>query len=178
MLSVLSQIKGWDANNGFHRVVLENVSFNGTVVTPSNVGSYFDINSYVWGLRFDSGSSMYTLTPCRVLDTRDPAGPYGGPALPAGAVRAFTLVGRCGLPPGTQAVSVNVTVTQGTAGGHLTLYPSGSVLPLASNLNYRAGQTRANNAIIPLGPAGDIVVHSGQPSGTVNFILDVNAYFQ
>jgi len=174
----LSQIKGWDANNGFHRVVLENVSFNGTVVTPSNVGSYFDINSYVWGLRFDSGSSMYTLTPCRVLDTRDPAGPYGGPALPAGAVRAFTLVGRCGLPPGTQAVSVNVTVTQGTAGGHLTLYPSGSVLPLASNLNYRAGQTRANNAIIPLGPAGDIVVHSGQPSGTVNFILDVNAYFQ
>ena len=49
-----SQIKGWDANNGFHNVVLENVSINGTTVNPSNVSSYFDINSYVWGLSFGS----------------------------------------------------------------------------------------------------------------------------
>jgi hypothetical protein len=51
-------------------------------------------------------------------------------------------------------------------------------LSLSSTINYRAGQTRANNAIVPLGLFGDINVVSGQPSGTVHFILDVNGYFE
>jgi hypothetical protein len=174
----LSEIKGWDANNGFHRVVLENVRINGTVVTSSNLGDYFDINAFVWGLRFDSGTNLYTLTPCRLIDTRNPNAPLGGPALSAGQDRVFALVGQCGMPRGAQAISVNATATQPTAGGHLTLYPNGTVRPLASTVNFGPGQTRANNAILPLGPAGEIVVHSGQPVGTVQFILDINGYFQ
>jgi hypothetical protein len=86
------------------------------------------------------------LTPCRVADTRDPAGPYGGPALSAGAIRNFAMAGRCGIPAEADAVALNVIVTQPTAPGFLTLYPAGVSPPLASTINYGPGQTRATSS--------------------------------
>jgi hypothetical protein len=50
-------------------------------------------------------------------------------------------------------------------------------VPTASTINYSAGLTRANNAIVPLGVSGDLAVYSGQGAGTVHVILDVNGYF-
>jgi hypothetical protein len=124
-------------------------------------------------------AGFYTLAPCRLADTRNASGSMGGPSLVAGANRSFTLSGQCGIPAGARAVSVNVTVVQATAGpGFLTLYPGGTSLPVASTINYRAGQTRGNNAILPLGSAGDIVVWCGQSGGTANMVIDVNGYFQ
>jgi hypothetical protein len=64
------------------------------------------------------------------------------------------------------------------AAGDLRLYPAGTGLPLVSAINYRSGQTRANNAVTPLGAAGDLTVHVDQPSGAVHVILDVSGYFQ
>jgi len=46
-----SQIQGWDANNGFHDVILENVRINGHLVTKKTLSQYFDVNDHVWGLR-------------------------------------------------------------------------------------------------------------------------------
>ena len=175
----LSEIRGWDANNGFHNVVLENVRMNGTMVNPSSLKSYFDINDFVWGLSFGSAAtSFYTVNPCRLVDTRKPAAPMGGPSLAAGEDRAFTVIAHCGLPAGARAISVNATVVEPTAGGFLTLYPGGAVRPAASSLNYRAGRTLANSAIVGLGPAGDIAIHCGQPGGTTHFVLDVTGYFE
>ena len=52
-------------------------------------------------------------------------------------------------------------------------------MPGSSTLNFRAAQTRANNAIVPLGAAGAIAVVSGQPpGGSVHVIIDVNGYFR
>ena len=124
------------------------------------------------------GSSFYTVTPCRVADTRDPAGPFGAPALAAGTERTFTIAGRCGIPATATAVSFNITVTGPTAFGHLSLYPGGTSTPLVSAINFRAGQTRANNAIVPLGAGGTLAVSNGQPTGTTEFIIDVNGYFE
>ncbi|HSE64838.1 MAG TPA: hypothetical protein VLG15_14620 [Thermoanaerobaculia bacterium] len=121
---------------------------------------------------------FYTLEPCRVVDTRDPTGPFGGPSLQAGAVRTFTMTGRCGVPAEATAVSLNVVVTEPSAPGHLTVFPAGAPLPLASTINYVSGQTRANNAIVPLGVGGGISILCGQSSGTAQFIVDVNGYFQ
>jgi hypothetical protein len=135
------------------------LSVTGTLGTPNN-------------------ASFYTLTPCRVLDTREAS---GSPALIAGATRVFTVVGQgagqCQVPPTAKAVSVNVTVTQPTSPGYLTLFPGGTP-PLASTINFFPGQTRANNAIVPLGANGTISVLDGQASGGTHFILDVNGYFQ
>jgi plastocyanin len=122
--------------------------------------------------------SYYTLAPCRVVDTRGAAGPLGGPALEGQADRVFPLVGTCGIPPNARAVSLNVTVTQPQAGGNLRLYPAGEPVPLASTLNYSAGQTRGNNAIVPLSATGGLGARAAQPAGTTtHLIVDVNGYF-
>jgi CSLREA domain-containing protein len=124
------------------------------------------------------GTSFYPLTPCRVVDTRNAAGPYGGPALAANVDRTFVIQGQCGVPVGARAAAFNLAVTLSTAGGDLRVVPAGGALPLVSALNWNAGQTRANNAIIQLGAGGDVTVHPDQPSGTVHLIVDVTGYFQ
>jgi len=121
---------------------------------------------------------FYTLPPCRLVDTRAAAGTFGGPALVAGADRVFPLFDRCGIPPTARALSVNLAVTQPTAGGNLRLYPAGTPLPLVSSVNYTAGKTRANNAIVALNGLGELAVRCAQASGTAHFILDVNGYFE
>jgi hypothetical protein len=125
-----------------------------------------------------TGLSFYTVTPCRLFDTRNPSGPLAGPALVAGANRTLTAAGQCGIPATARALSLNVTVTQPGAAGDLRFFPGGSVVPLVSTINYRAGQSRANNAVAALGAAGDLTVLCDQGAGTVQLILDVNGYFQ
>jgi hypothetical protein len=121
--------------------------------------------------------SFFTLSPCRVLDTRDTGDAYGG-ALVAGTDRVIPVIGRCGIPATARAISVNIAVTQPTAAGNLRLYPGGAPLATVSSINYSAGQTRANNAILPLNDSGELAVWCAQASGTAHFILDVNGYFE
>jgi hypothetical protein len=125
-----------------------------------------------------AGTSFHTLTPCRIADTRNPAGPRGGPALAAGASRSFAVSGVCAIPSTAKAVAVNLTVVLPTTGGYLTVYPAGTSLPLASSINFRAGIVRANNAVLPLSAGGQITVFCGMPSGSTNFLLDVTGWFE
>jgi hypothetical protein len=74
-------------------------------------------------------------------------------------------------------VAGNVTVAQPGAPGNLRVHPGGTAAPLASALNYRAGQTRANNLVARLGLGGDLTVRCDQAAGTVHVILDVTGYF-
>jgi hypothetical protein len=126
---------------------------------------------------FPAALSFYTLTPCRVVDTRRAAGGLGGPALAAGETRPFTLTGACGIPAEAEILSVNVTVTQSTEGGDVAVFAEGapSGFPLIS---YGAGQTRANNAVVRLSEFGALAVSCGQLTGTVHVIVDVTGYFQ
>lgn len=124
-------------------------------------------------------AAFYSVTPCRLIDTRGPAGSLGGPALAANTDRSFPLNGKCGIPGSAKAVALTVTVTQPTAQGDLRLYPGGGTLPNSSTTNYRAGQTRASNSIVTLGPSGgNFVVRCVQGSGTVHFIADVAGFFE
>jgi len=125
-----------------------------------------------------TASRFYTVTPCRAVDTRDAAGPYGGPALAANSDRTFAIGGRCGIPTTAKAVSINLTVLQSTAAGDLRLSPAGTGSVSSSAINYRVGQTRANNASAPLGTAGGLVVRCDQSQGNVQAIIDVNGYYQ
>jgi hypothetical protein len=124
----------------------------------------------------DDASSLdfYTVSPCRVVDTRQSAlGP-----VPAGGTRRFTLAGPCGVPANALAVVVNVTVTEPTMRGNLRFYPAGQPSPPTSTLNYAAAQNRANNAILALGSGGALDVLCSQASGTVHVIIDVSGYYQ
>ena len=70
-------------------------------------------------------------------------------------------------------------MTQPAALGHLTIHPADLGLPLASTINFSAGQTRANNAVLRLSNdgSGSVTVYNGS-TGSVHFILDVNGYFE
>jgi hypothetical protein len=126
----------------------------------------------------EPGVAFYTVAPCRVLDSRQTAGPWGGTPLAAGEERDLTLGGVCGIPATAQAVSMNVTAVNATASGHLRIFPAGMPRPTASALNFGTGETRANNAVVPLGSGAALTLFSGQPVGTVHVVVDVNGWFE
>jgi hypothetical protein len=124
---------------------------------------------------------FYTLTPCRVADSRQPGNTtYGGPAYVAGEQRTITFTGVCGIPATAKSVSLNVTITGGTASGLLRLFPGGDGVPTGTAINWTAGQTRGNNIIVPLSfdGRGHLTVQAEMVTGQVHVILDVNGYFQ
>jgi hypothetical protein len=134
-----------------------------------------------------SGPFQYhALTPCRVVDTRNPTATDGGPSLtyPGTRPRVFQIQGNCNVPTGVAAVSINVTIanpnmTGPSGGGFLTLYPPSQSLPNVSTINWlNADRALANGAIVPLDPApNDLAVWLGG-IGTVDVIIDVTGYFE
>jgi glucose/arabinose dehydrogenase len=122
------------------------------------------------------GRDYHTVTPCRLVDTRTST-PLG-----SGVERLFTLTGgTCGVPATARALALNVTVTGPTGQGFVTLFPGNFTLPASSNLNFSAGQTRANNAVSALSTNGQGTVRafaSVTGPGTVHLIIDVAGYFQ
>jgi hypothetical protein len=143
-----------------------NATVGGTTFTVSQGGA-----SVVHG--------FYVLTPCRLIDTRDPNGPYGGPSLAATTLRNIVVAGQCGIPSGATSLSVNLTVVAPAAGGFLTVYPgpAASPRPFISVINFNSGQVIGNNALAGVGADGTINVYNGNTSAT-NFIIDVNGYFK
>jgi len=124
---------------------------------------------------------FFTLSPCRVADSRQSANlTYGGPAYTPGEQRVITFTGVCGIPATARAISINVTITNATVPGDLRIFPGGDGSPGTSAINWRAGQTRSNNTIVPLSyeGRGHLTVQADLPGGQVDVIVDVNGYFQ
>lgn len=122
-----------------------------------------------------AASKFFPVTPCRLIDTRNPNGPRGGPALPSGSTRTIAVAGVCGIPTAAVAVAVNLTVVNPGAIGYMTLFAGSSSQPLASTINYSPGRTLANNGIVRVGSDSINVFNSGS---AINFIIDVNGYFK
>jgi len=115
------------------------------------------------------------LTPCRVADTRNANGPFGGPPISGGTSRDFVVPNsQCGVPPAAAAYSLNVTVVPHGALGYLTVWPTGQDQPTVSTLNSADGRIKANAAIVPAGIGGAISIFA---SNTTDVVLDINGYF-
>ncbi len=174
------------ANDGSAPVTLPNTPTATARVRVSCVGNvFFDISNANFTIT-EGGpaptpveTDFYTVTPCRIVDTRNAIGTTGGPALIDGTIRTFPIAGNCGVPPDAAAVAINVTAIQPTAGGNLNLFPSGITPPLVSTISFSAGQILANNAILGLDGStpGSLDVQTGLAAGTVHFALDVTGYF-
>lgn len=117
-------------------------------------------------------SSLYTVAPCRAIDTRTTHQPALGNASP----RVFVLAGQCNVPNGAKAVAVNATVVP-TSYGFLTLHAASIFPTVASTLNFGSAQVRANNTVVSLDPTGAISAVVSSP-GTTDVIIDVLGYFQ
>ena len=126
-----------------------------------------------------TGGTFNGVTPVRILDTRVGTGGFHAP-LGAGQSLALQVAGFGGVPTMTDQIAptaavINVTVTDTTSQSYLTVYPSGSALPLASDLNWPAGATVPNLALVKLGADGKIIIYNGY--GTVDVIVDVVGWY-
>jgi hypothetical protein len=114
------------------------------------------------------------MTPCRLVDTRNATGPFGGPSLAGETSRSFVIPNSaCGVPSTAAAYSINVTVVPRAGLGYLTVWPTGVTQPNASTLN-SDGRVKANAAIVPAGAGGAISVYA---TDTTDVVLDINGYF-
>ncbi len=134
-----------------------------------------DINGYFAAPGNPGALAFYPATPCRVADTRNPAGPFGGPQMTGGQTRGFTVPNSgCHIPASAQAYSLNMTVVPPGALTYLSTWPAGQTQPVVSTLNSFDGRVVANAAIVPAGTGGAIDVFVSNPS---DVIIDINGYF-
>jgi WD40 repeat protein len=116
--------------------------------------------------------TLYTaVNPRRVMDTRAGIGAAKA-KVRAGGLVTLTVPG---LPAGATAAKLNVTATSPTAASHLTAFPSGTVRPNASNLNFVAGQTVANLVVVAVGSGGKVTFFNA--AGTVDVVVDLAGYY-
>ncbi|MEY2444328.1 MAG: hypothetical protein QOE00_908, partial [Ilumatobacteraceae bacterium] len=117
-----------------------------------------------------SGLERFTaLVPGRLADTRLTTKVLAGQAV------EWTVVGDNGAPVGTTALSLNIAVTDPEGAGFVTVYPCSSNMPLASNLNYAAGQTISNHVTAAVDASGKICVFA---SRTTNVVIDVEGTYR
>ncbi len=125
-----------------------------------------------------TGSLFAAVAPTRILDTRSGLGAPAAPIAPGG-VLPLAVAGQAGLPGLTsatppKAVVLNVTVTQPSAPGYLTLWPDGVGQPLASDVNFAAGQTVPNLVVVQLG-GGKIDIFNS--AGSTHVVVDVMGWY-
>jgi hypothetical protein len=119
------------------------------------------------------------LTPTRFLDTRNGTGLVGKQGAGDANVRTLAIagvtVGGTTVPASARAVAANITVTNPTSGGYITIWNTGVARPDASNVNFLADRTVANFAILPLGSGGAVSLFNF--AGDVDILIDVAGYF-
>jgi hypothetical protein len=128
-----------------------------------------------WGQTSATGAVFVPAGPVRVMDTRNGTGVPEAPVGPGGTV-SLQVAGVAGVPAsGASAVVLNVTATGPTAASSVTIYPDGETRPLASNLNFSAGETIPNLVVVPVGTDGKVDFYNDD--GTVNLVADLEGYY-
>ena len=146
----------------FGNSTVNNAASTGGVVaaspsdTPSRVSNGFDGLGAVEPSRFADSRSSFSLT-----------------RFTPGTVNYLTIAGRNGVPANATAVMVNLTVTNTAGAGWLRAWPCGQVIPETSNVNYAAGQTIANGAMLSLGTNGKLCF---QATTGLDLIVDVTGW--
>ena len=126
-----------------------------------------DINGYFAPMG-TGGLSLYGVSPCRVVDTRQPAG-----SPPITSLNVAVSASGCGIPANAQADVMSVAVVPPASLGYLTLWPQGQTRPVVSTLNALDGAITSNMAIVPT-TNGSISAFASNPT---HLIIDISGYF-
>ncbi len=165
-----------------------------TVSPPGMGGQYVQVGDWMGSSPVATASvfsypvsqpsgALVPLTPTRICDTRpgNPSGltgvaaQCGGRTLIAGTPLDVQVSGVGGVPSGgVTAVVLNVTVTDVSAPGFLSVYPAGGPAPPTSNVDFSAGQTVANQVQVGLGQGGQVAVVA---SAAADVVVDVDGYY-
>lgn len=150
---------------------------NLVVVRPSPTGeiclytqSATDVVVDVAGYLPSTSTLTALAAPARVVDTR-----LAPRAAPIGAEETLRVdTSTRGVPPGSAAAVLNVTAAEALAPGFLTVWPCDEPRPLASNLNYVAGQNIPNLVFTRLNGAGEACVYA---KGATHVVVDLTGWF-
>ncbi len=157
-------------------LVIAQVGTGGKVAMYNNLGSVnvvADVQGYFLGN--STGSKYVPLAPARILDTRIGTGGTASPIGPGGTIE-LKVTDAGGVPPAGTAVALNVTATNMSgAESYLTVWPSGSSQPLASNLNFIQDQTVPNLVLARVGEGGKVSIYNNL--GNVDVVADTQGYF-
>ncbi len=160
------------------RVVAIGAEGSGSSLQPQSHATVIARSNPV-GARQIADTALFRPTqPTRILDTRpgEERVGYSGPKPTRGGTVELQIAGRAGMPgSGIGAVALNLTATEATAPGFVSVWPSGNARPLVSSLNLeRAGQTLPNLVIVPVGRNGRVSIYT--LSGT-HLVADVLGWF-
>jgi len=138
--------------------VAERIAAGGPAASPSPTGT-------------PPGGRLTTVTPVRLLDTREVGGPIVG-----GSSRSMLVAGRAGLPSsGLRAAVLNVTAVEPTRSGFLTVFPGGTARPDASNLNFVPGQVVPNLVTVGVGQDGTVSLYNS--AGETHVAADLVGWY-
>ena len=158
------------ATTGSHATGAANVS-----VTNSDGSGAVLSRSFFFYSPAPRGLGFFSLTPCRVLDTRE----ADGPALAPSDQRIFKVTGKCGIPASAVALVLNLTIISGNVGGAISAFP-GNAFPFVTNaVAYSPGRVRATGGVQLLATDGTGTLGlANVSSGSVQVVLDVAGYFE
>ncbi len=151
--------------------VLTKVGANGDICIASNVAVNMIVDTQG---SFGPTSTYHALTPARLVDTRFGRGATTG-AVNSGSGLRIPVIGSNGAGVGAAAVMLNVTATNATADGFVTVWPCDTPRPTASNLNVSPGATVANAVLTAIGGGGDVCVSSNVAT---DIVIDVQGWFE
>lgn len=118
-------------------------------------------------------SDYFTVTPCRLVDTRN----TGEPLQPH-SLQTFGLTGSCDIPPTAKAVALNVVAVQTAAAGYIQMWPTDVEGTETTLLHFAADQTRANNSVMTLPMDGSGFVNVlATTDAPLHLVIDVTGYF-
>ena len=146
----------------------------------------YAVSGSMWATRVSQlqtdGSEYTPITPLRVLDTRPAFATGLSGVFPANTPRSWQVAGFTSIsgsiPANAIAVTGNVTVTNQTAAGYLSVTPNPTATPASSTINFPLGDNRANNVTVPLSDTGMLSATYKAANGkSTNLIFDVTGYF-
>lgn len=140
-----------------------------TVFSSDETDVVIDVNGYfAFSQLVAGGLSLYTLPPCRILDTRESTEAFQGQL-----TVPVTTGNNCSVSGTAKAYVMNATVVPPAPLGYLTLWENGAAQPLASTLNAVDGAVTSNMGIVGT-TNGSIDAFA---SSTTQLLLDISAYF-
>jgi hypothetical protein len=140
----------------------------GNVDVVVDVSGYFTDNSNPSA----TGAQFTPTSPVRIKDTR-----ISGDTLGPNSTLTVPVAGAGGVPgSGVTAAVMNVTVTNTTQQSFLTVWPTGVIQPLASDLNWVAGETVPNLTVATLGTS-DGAIQVFNAAGNTDVVIDVSGWY-
>lgn len=177
-----------------NRVVVP-VGSNGQISLYNSFGYtnvVVDVNGWFTDSTSSSGYQYVPISPYRICDTRTGSntacsgktlGTSGNTSTSNPKVLKVQASGAgggamllTGVPSTAKAVAVNIAAVYPSASSYMTIYPDGMATPLASDLNYVAGDVVPNLTVVQLSAGG--VFDAYNNDGAVDLVGDTQGWYQ